>query len=91
MKIYIMRETADANVKSCGAWLHYKTTLVGVAPGWWYKDRSSKRPFRKLGINILSPARHYDRFQFLTVEIGRHSYGIYREQIDGPVHFGICR
>lgn len=88
MKFYFLRETADANIKACGAWIHCRTTLIGVAPAWWFRDRSTKRPIRRLGLNILTPARHYDRFIFISVEIGRKRFGIYRTTIGGAVHLG---
>ena len=88
MRFYFMRETADANIKSCGVWVHFRTVLFGVAPGWWYADRSGKRPIRKFGINILTPAPWYDRFAYLSVEIGRREYGWFRERIGGVLRFG---
>ena len=88
MRLYCLADTADANIKGCGLWVHYRTTLLGIAPRWWYRDRSANRAPRRLGINILTPARHYDRFQFVSVECGRWRWGVYREQVSGPLHIG---
>lgn len=88
MRFYRMKECADANVKGCGAWIHFRTTLIGIAPEWWYRDRSNSRHFRKLGVNILTPATWYDRFVFLSAEIGRRQFGIYRSEIGGRVRLG---
>jgi hypothetical protein len=89
MRFYWLPETADANIKGCGMWVHYKTTLFGIAPAWWYRDRSAKRPTRRLGVNILTPAPHYDRFVFAAIEIGRKQFGIYRTELGGRLRLGV--
>lgn len=85
IRFYLMRNTADASIKCCGAWLHVRSVLIGVAPAWWWTNRSYRGPVRVFGLSILTPGSHYDRYVFLTVAIGGHEYGWRRNQIGMPV------
>ena len=82
MRFYWLPETADAQVKGCGVWVHFRTTLFGIAPGWWYRDRRATRPTRRLGVEILTPAAHYDRFTAFSVTVGKRVFRIGRDHLE---------